>query len=488
MVESPNKQAKFLPHNIEAEQALLGSLFIDQDALISAVHNLQGADFYSDSNRDIFAIIVDLNSHNKSVDLITISDALEKAQKLDTVGGLEYITMLTNVVPSAASFKHYLEIVKRDSVLRKLIKSGQNIIENSFESSDKNDALSFAEKEIFALAQNEEETSLEPINPSLKCVLDKFNLLQKDQNAFRGLPTGFADFDTITNGLQKSDLILLAARPGVGKTSFAMNIACNAAINNKSRVAIFSLEMPRTQLSQRALCSVACVSMERALKGQMNEEEWIAILSANKSLADANIFIDDSSLNTPIDILSKCRRLKRESGLDLVLIDYLQLMTSGNSKNVDNRQQEISEITRYLKIAARELDVPILVLSQLSRAVETRKDHRPVLSDLRESGSIEQDADIVLFIYKADMYNDVVNEDEPGVCEIIVAKHRNGPQGTFKLRWVGEYTTFIGLKDQIKRNPTKQIANNDSVAPIAEGAMFKEDEPPFEISDETNIF
>lgn len=258
------------------------------------------------------------------------------------------------------------------------------------------------------------------------------------------MATGFKDLDRLTNGLQNSDLILLAARPGVGKTSFAMNVVTNIAITQKKRCAIFSLEMPKTQLAQRALCSVACVSMAKALKGELSVDEWKAIWAANKKLVEAGLYIDDSSMNTPIDILSKCRRLKREGGLDLVMIDYLQLMNSGG-KVKDNRQQEISEITRYLKIAARELDVPIIVLSQLSRAVETRKDHRPVLSDLRESGSIEQDADIVMFIYKAEMYNDVPNEDEPGVCELNIAKHRNGSLDTIKLRWFGEYTTFTDI-------------------------------------------
>ncbi|MGI5842509.1 MAG: DnaB-like helicase C-terminal domain-containing protein, partial [Christensenellales bacterium] len=240
------------------------------------------------------------------------------------------------------------------------------------------------------------------------------------------------------------------ARPGVGKTSLAMNMVINAAVNEKKRCAIFSLEMPDTQLAQRAVCSLANVSMGKALKGELNMEEWKAIWAANKRLNESGLYIDDSSMNTPIDILSKCRRLKREGGLDLVMIDYLQLMNSGG-KAKDNRQQEISEITRYLKIAARELNVPVIVLSQLSRAVETRKgDHRPVLSDLRESGSIEQDADIVMFIYKPDMYNDVVNEDGPGVCELIIAKHRNGSLENIKLRWIGETTTFKDYDYHVK--------------------------------------
>lgn len=318
--------------------------------------------------------------------------------------------------------------------------------------------MSLAEKLIFDIAQNEDRTSLEHISPALKEVIEKFDKIAKDGSVLRGIPTGFKDLDRVTNGLQNSDLILLAARPGVGKTSLAMNVVINAAVNEKKRCAIFSLEMPKTQIAQRAVCSVASVSMGRALKGKLSVNEWKAIWAANAKLNESGLYIDDSSMNTPIDILSKCRRLKREGGLDLVMIDYLQLMNSGG-KAKDNRQQEISEITRYLKIAARELDVPIILLSQLSRAVETRKgDHRPVLSDLRESGSIEQDADIVMFIYKPEMYNDVVNEEEPGICELMIAKHRNGALDTIKLRWIGEYTTFKDIDFRESKKATTEEA------------------------------
>ncbi len=438
------KNAKIMPHSVEAEQAILGCILIDENVPVEVMSKLGGEDFYIDAHSTIFEAMNKIYNSNAPVDFVTLSDELDKAGQLEQVGGIEYLTTLTNVVPSAVNFSHYMNIVKRDSVLRKLISSGQKIIENSYESDDKTEALSYAEKLIFEIAQNEDTTSLEHIGDALKSVIDKFDKISKNKDVLRGMATGFKDLDRLTNGLQNSDLILLAARPGVGKTSFAMNVVTNIAITQKKRCAIFSLEMPKTQLAQRALCSVACVSMAKALKGELSVDEWKAIWAANKKLVDAGLYIDDSSMNTPIDILSKCRRLKREGGLDLVMIDYLQLMNSGG-KVKDNRQQEISEITRYLKIAARELDVPIIVLSQLSRAVETRKDHRPVLSDLRESGSIEQDADIVMFIYKAEMYNDVPNEDEPGVCELNIAKHRNGSLDTIKLRWFGEYTTFTDI-------------------------------------------
>ena len=452
------KLAKMMPHNVEAEQALLGCILIDENVPVQVMSSLNKDDFYVDAHSNIFEAMSLLYNSNKPVDFITVSDDLDKAGILETVGGLEYLTTLTNVVPSSVNYSHYFDIVKRDSVMRRLILSGQKIIENAYESENQTDSLSLAEKLIFDIAQNEDRTSLEHISPALKEVIDKFDKIAKDGSVLRGIPTGFKDLDRVTNGFQNSDLILLAARPGVGKTSFAMNIIVNASISENKKCAIFSLEMPKTQIAQRAVCSVASVSMEKALKGKLSINEWKALWAANAKLNESKLYIDDSSMNTPIDILSKCRRLKRESGLDLVMIDYLQLMNSGG-RSKDNRQQEISEITRYLKIAARELDVPIILLSQLSRAVETRKgDHRPVLSDLRESGSIEQDADIVMFIYKPDLYNDVKSEDEPGICELMIAKHRNGALDNIKLRWIGEYTTF---KD-VNFRESKKVQNEEA--------------------------
>ena len=437
-------KVKIMPHSVEAEQAILGCILIDENVPVQVMSNLNKDDFYIDAHSIIFEAMNQIYNSNAPVDFVTLSDELDKKGYLEQVGGIEYLTNLTNIVPSAVNFMHYLNIVKRDSVLRRLISSGQKIIENAYDNDDKTEALSYAEKLIFEIAQKEDTSSLEHIGPALKSVIDKFDKISKNKDTLRGLSTGLKELDRITNGLQNSDLILLAARPGVGKTSLAMNIVTNIAIKEKKRCAIFSLEMPKTQLAQRALCSIAHVSMGKALKGELSVDEWKAIWVANKKLNEAGLYIDDSSMNTPIDVLSKCRRLKREGGLDLVMIDYLQLMNSGG-KGKDNRQQEISEITRYLKIAARELNVPIIVLSQLSRAVETRQDHRPVLSDLRESGSIEQDADIVMFIYKPEMYNDVPTDNEPGICELNIAKHRNGSLDTIKLKWFGEFTTFTDV-------------------------------------------
>ena len=435
--------AKMMPHSIEAEQAILGCCLIDENVPIDVMAVLSANDFYVEAHKQIFDAMMSIYSNNVAIDFVTITDQLEKNNLLESVGGIDYITTLTNIIPSAANFKHYLDIVKRCSVLRKLISSSQKIIENSYESESAEDAIGFAEKEIFDIASKQDSSSLEQMENALNKVIEKLDLIAKDKNALKGISTGYTDFDAITNGLQNSDLILLAARPGVGKTSFAMNIVNFVATKGKKKCAVFSLEMPKTQIAQRSLFSVANVSMEKGLKGELSVDEWKSLWAAKKELAESGIYVDDSSMNKATDILSKCRRLKREKGLDLVMIDYLQLMSSGKDR-VESRQNEVSEMTRYLKIAARELDVPIIVLSQLSRAVEQRKgDHKPQLSDLRESGSIEQDADIVLFIYKPDMYNDVENEDGPGICTLSVAKHRNGELKDIKLRWIGEYTTFV---------------------------------------------
>ena len=438
---------KTMPHSIEAEQSVLGSMLINNEAPLTILSVLNCDDFYSSANKLIFERMNELYRANKPIDFVTLTDYLEKRGELESVGGIDYLTSLTNSVPSAANFKYYVDIVKRDSLFRKLISAGQKIIENSYLAGDDKAALNFAEKQIFDIAEKQDFSSLEHIEGALKEVIEKLNKIAKDPSSLRGLSTGFTDLDALTNGLQNSDLILLAARPGVGKTSLAMNIINNVATLGKKSCAIFSLEMPKTQIAQRSMCSIGGVSMEKALKGQLSVDEWTALVKASRKLSEAKIYIDDSSINDPNDILSKCRRIKREHGLDLVMIDYLQLMRADKNSVFDNKVLEVGEITRSLKIAARELDVPIILLSQLSRAVEQRKgDHKPVLSDLRDSGSIEQDADIVMFIYKPDMYNDVITE-ESDVAELILAKHRNGPIGSVKLRWNGETTSFLNYNN-----------------------------------------
>lgn len=452
---------KIMPHNIEAEQAVLGCILIDVQAQADILGIMKEEDFYSQAHRDIFSSMIKIYQKSIPVDFVTVLDQLEKDKILDKVGGIEYITTLTNIVPSAVNFKYYCDIVKSDSTRRKLIESGQKIIQDAYENEDKDKSLQFAEKEIFDIAEKQERSALEHVgkpNGAIKHVIDKFDAIAKDPTSLKGISTGFKEFDRVTNGLQNSDLILLAARPGVGKTSFAMNVIVHAATTLNKKCAVFSLEMSKEQLIQRAICSLAKVSMAKALNGSMDGEEWKRIWVATKKLEQSGLYVDDSSLTTPADILTKCRRLKAKEDVDLIMIDYIQLMSSGNNKRDMNRQNEVSEISRNLKITAKELNVPIIVLSQLSRSVESRSEngHRPMLSDLRDSGAIEQDADIVLFLYNPEKYNDVAQDDEPGTVELIIAKHRNGSTGKVKLRWIGEYTTFVNLDEKfIVKNTAK---------------------------------
>lgn len=469
-------EAKVLPHNLDAEQALLGCMLIDERVPMTVLSELRTEDFYSEAHKKIFDAMNTVYQKSIPIDFITITDELEKEGILEEVGSMSYITDLTNSIPSSANYKHYLDLIKRDSMLRKLIYSGQSIVEHSFNSTDKLEALSFAEKTVFDLSQKEDTSHLTQASQAINEVISKFELIEKDKTALAGLKTGFYGLDLLTNGLQKSDLVLIAARPGVGKTSFAMNIINNIALNGGS-CAVFSLEMSASQLMQRAICSTAMVPMSKALKGELSSQEWKLILEAKNKLSKAKIFIDDSALNRPVDILSKCRRIQREHGLDVVMIDYLQLMSSGTK--TDNRQTEVSEISRNLKIAAKELNVPILCLSQLSRAVEGRKGNRPVLSDLRESGAIEQDADIVMFIHNPDMYLTDEGALKQGIVDLIVAKHRNGALDTIKLKFISDYTTFVNLdKDSNSQSLEKQIPsdNKPKKVEISEEELAKLDD------------
>lgn len=485
---STKVKERVLPHSIEAEQSVLGCVLIDQDASMNILSELKGDDFYVEAHRIIFDAMYNVYSHNSPVDFVTLTDELEKTNMLESVGGAEYIATLTNIVPSSSNYKHYSDIVKRNGVLRKLINASNNIINNCFEAQSMQDAITFAEKSIFDISQNEDRSSLLHIKTATGEVLEKFEKIQKDRDSLRGLPTGIFGLDKITNGLQNSDLILIAARPGVGKTSLAMNIVNNAAIKKGASVAVFNLEMPRVQLAQRSICSLAFVSMEKALKGELTVQEWKALWAASDKLNKAKIFVDDSSLNTPVDILSKCRRLKAEHGLDLVMIDYLQLMSSGNKSKDGNRQQEVADMSRGLKVMARELNVPVIVLSQLSRAVESRQGKVPVLSDLRESGAIEQDADIVMFIHKPDLPADAPEELKKNpICEIIIAKHRNGALGEVKVKWVGNITTFVNLE----RDANEQSLDELAPPPIPNDSAIDESLPeivPLDDSDITDIF
>jgi len=438
-------EAKMLPHNLDAEQAILGCILIDEKVPMHVFTILHEDDFYSETHKTIFSAMLEIYKKSMPIDFVTLTDELDKKGLLNEVGSVAYITSLSNSVPSSANFKNYVDLIKRDSMLRKLIHSGQAIIESAYDAKDKQTALTFAEKTIFDLSQKEETSQLISGDKALNDVIARLELIEKDKSALAGLRTGFYGLDTLTNGLQKSDLILLAARPGVGKTSFAMNIINNIALSGGT-CAIFSLEMSASQLMQRAVFSTAMVPMSKGLKGELSDREWKLILEAKNKLSQAKIFIDDSALNTPVDILSKCRRIQREHGLDVVMIDYLQLMSSGNTnRKGENRQTEVADISRSLKVAAKELNVPILCLSQLSRAVETRKG-KPMLSDLRESGSIEQDADIVMFIHNPDNYLEE-GAVKQGIVDLIIAKHRSGALDTIKLKFLSEHTTFVNLNN-----------------------------------------
>jgi len=435
---------RVMPHSDEAEISILGCILLNNNIQHDIFSHLTEKDFYADVHGTIYAQMVELYNAQKPVDFVSLVDILERKELIDSVGGISYITKIASSMPSAVNYKQYVEMVERDSILRQIINVCQGIAEQCYNSTDAEDVLQFAEKAIYDVAQRKETTDLVHIREALPTVVDKFDKIARDKNAFLGIKTGFYALDRLTNGLQNSDLILLAARPSVGKTAFAMNIIQHIASVEKKKCAVFSLEMGKEQLAQRSLCSLAKVSMEKAMKGEMSTNEWKAIWAAKNALQECDIYIDDSSLNTPMDVLGKCRRLKREKGLDFVMIDYLQLMSSG--KNNESRQNEVSEMSRLLKVMARELNIPVLVLSQLSRAVEKRTDHKPILSDLRESGSIEQDADIVMFLHKPFMYADTqVSEAEKTVAELIVAKHRNGALDTIKLRWVGENATFRNM-------------------------------------------
>ena len=451
---------KILPNNLEAEQAVLGSVLIDQEAQTDILSTLSQDDFYSEAHRNIFKAMQNIFSKSIPVDFVTLTSELEVEKKLESVGGIDYITYLTNVVPSAANFKHYCDIVVSNSVRRSLIKGGQAIIEDAFQNADEKNAMQNAEKTIFDLSQKDSSSGLELVGRPggvLADVLKEISEIAENQGKMRGIPTGFRDLDAVTNGLNKSDLILLAARPGVGKTSFAMNIALNVALNEGKKVAIFALEMSRSQLVQRALASIAKVNLTHILRGTMDQEEWKRIWTAEKKLAQSTLFIDDNSTVTPLDIISKCRKLKMTEGLDLIVIDYLQLMTANKKGTRENRTQEVSDLTRMLKVAAKDLNVPIILLSQLSRNVEQREDHKPILADLRESGSIEQDADIVMFLYNPENYNDVTTNDEPGTVYLIIAKHRSGSTGEIKLKWIKEITTYTNAKQTSNEQITSEV-------------------------------
>lgn len=428
------------PHNEEAERSVLGSALLDKDALFDVMELLMAEDFYSESHKEIFEAITELYRKSAPVDALTVSEELKKRNSLEMVGGRAYIATLSAEVPSTSNAAEYAKIIAEKASLRRLIATADDIVQKGYEENlETNEILDYAEKGIFEIAQKGQKSDYSHIKDVL---LENINIIDKmsqlDGN-LTGLTTGFRDLDQLTSGLHRSDLIILAARPAMGKTAFALSVAQQAAIKGKASVMIFSMEMSKEQLGQRLLSMESRIDMQNLKTGNLERKDWDQINMALDSLSKADINIDDTPGISIMEMKNKCRRLKAEKGLDLIVIDYLQLMNMEGKKS-ESRTQEISTLSRHLKLLARELDCPVIVLSQLSRAPEQRPNHRPMLSDLRESGSIEQDADIVIFLYRDEYYNE--DTEKPGEAEVIVAKHRSGPTGTVDVTWLGKYTRF----------------------------------------------
>ncbi|MBS4177629.1 replicative DNA helicase [Lederbergia citrea] len=432
------------PQNIEAEQAVIGAIFLEPSALILASEILIPEDFYRSSHQKIFDCMLKLSETGKAVDLITVTEELAAAKLLEDVGGVSYLSEIAVSVPTAANIGYYARIVEEKSLLRRLIRTATNIATDGYSREDEVDALlSEAEKQIMEVAQRKNAGAFHNIKDVLVRTYDNIELLHHQKGDVTGIPTGFTELDKMTAGFQRNDLIIVAARPSVGKTAFALNIAQNVGTKTGENIAIFSLEMGAEQLVMRMLCAEGNINAQNLRTGALTDEDWRKLTMAMGSLSNSGIYIDDTPGVRIGEIRSKCRRLKQEHGLGMILIDYLQLI-QGNGRSGENRQQEVSEISRSLKALARELEVPVIALSQLSRGVEQRQDKRPMMSDIRESGSIEQDADIVAFLYRDDYYDQ--ESENKNIIEIIIAKQRNGPVGTVSLAFVKEYNKFVNLE------------------------------------------
>jgi replicative DNA helicase len=437
------------PNNIEAEQSVLGAMLLDKEAISAATEFISGEDFYREAHKEIFDAIVDIYNKGEPVDLITLTEKLKTRNTLEAVGGITFLTNLMDAVPTTHNVRYYAKIVEDKSLLRKLIKSSNEIIQKSYEASeDVGEIIDSAEKGIFNISLNRSTQGFVHLKNILNANFDRIEQLYLNKGKITGVPTGFHDLDNKLSGLQKSDLILIAARPSMGKSSFMMNIVQHAAVREKITTAIFSLEMSKEQLTQRLLCSEALIDAHRLRIGDINEDEWVKLARAMGPLSEAPIYIDDTPSISITEMRAKCRRLKLEHDLGLIVIDYLQLMQGKGS--AESRQQEISEISRSLKALAREINVPVVALSQLSRAPEMRADHRPVLSDLRESGAIEQDADVVMFLYRDEYYHP--DTEKKNIGEVNIAKQRNGPTGTIELVWLGQFTKFVNKEKHISAN------------------------------------
>ena len=433
---------KSSPQSIEAEKSVLGSMMIDKNVIAQAVEILSAEDFYRDAHKYIFKSIVEMYQRDEPIDEITLLEHLKSTDRLEKSGGISYITEIGSSVLTTANVKSYIKIVEDKATLRKLIDSSTKIIESCYNNQDDVEkVIDVAEQKIFDLAEKKSSSDFEPLSDILERGFEQIETLFNNKGEVTGVGSGFKDLDDLTSGFQKGDMILIAARPSMGKTTFALNIAEHAALREGKSVVIFSLEMSKEQLAYKLLCSEANVNMLKLRTGNLEDKDWENIARASGPLSSAKIYIDDTAGVSIMEMRSKCRRLKIEYGIDLILIDYLQLM-SGSGE--ESRQQEVSEISRNIKAIAKEMQCPVIALSQLSRAPEQRADHRPMLSDLRESGSIEQDADLVMFLYRDEYYNK--ETEEKNVAECIIAKQRNGPVGNVKLAWIGQFSKFGNLE------------------------------------------
>ena len=435
------------PNNVEAEKAVIGAMMLDSDAIMVCSEILTAGEFYQQQYGIIFDALVEMYRDGIGADLVTIQNKLREKEVTPELYSVEYLGELLASVPTSANVKFYAEIVHEKAVLRRLIRVTEQVSRECYmDSQPLEDILEDTEKSVFDVIQQRGRSEFEPIRDVVLRTLDSIEKAAKQKGNITGLETGFRDLDAKTAGLQKSDLILIAARPAMGKTAFVLNIAEYVALHSNSTIALFSLEMSKEQLVKRMLAMNSMVDSQKIRTGDLEDDDWDKLVGSVRKIGNSNLVIDDTSGITASELRSKCRKLKIEQGLDLVIIDYLQLMTGAGKRKGDSRQQEISDISRSLKVMARELDVPVIALSQLSRAVESRPDKRPMLSDLRESGAIEQDADIVMFIYRDEYYNP--DSEKKGVAEVIVAKQRSGPTGPVELAWLSQYTKFGNLEYQ----------------------------------------
>jgi len=433
------------PQNIEAEQAVIGAIFLEPASLTLASEILIPEDFYRAAHQKIYKVMLSLSDRGEPVDLVTVTSELANAKILEEVGGVSYLSDIANSVPTAANIEYYAKIIEEKSILRRLIRTATTIAQDGYSREDEVEALlTEAEKTIMEVAQRKNAGAFKNIKDVLVETYDNIETLHSQVGEITGIPTGFVELDRMTAGFQRNDLIIVAARPSVGKTAFALNIAQNVATKTDENVAIFSLEMGAEQLVMRMLCAEGNINAQALRTGSLTPEDWSKLTMAMGSLSNSGIYIDDTPGIRINEIRSKCRRLKQESGLGMILIDYLQLIQGSGGASKENRQQEVSEISRTLKALARELKVPVIALSQLSRGVEQRQDKRPMMSDIRESGSIEQDADIVAFLYRDDYYDK--ESENKNIIEIIIAKQRNGPVGTVSLAFVKEFNKFVNLE------------------------------------------